>query len=453
MLKAIFYLIQLSLLVWLAVWLADISGVINIDLMEYSIELPVGVGAAILIFILIISMIIYRVWLAIISIPRNYGKYRKEKNLTCGYEAISMGLAAIAAGDTKNALSYTKRAKEMIPDSGKGLVLLLEAQAKKLQGNNDDVVMIYEELATRKDMALLGVRGLVNNAMKCGDFSKALELAENSYKANKKQVWLLKQIYLLQIYLGKWNDALKSLKKAVKAKAIDGKKVLSDEMALRILLADRDINDGYIDDAIVHLKKALKIDAGFVPAAVRLVKIYIERGRRKAAVNVIEKAWRICPHPELVPLWDSLFKGKNDDISVARLKWFEKLISNNKESQESEITLAKIAIEEELWGAAKSALKRAEKIRASARLYKLWAELEEKSFKDMEKANSYLEKASNAEPDKVWICSETGKIYPKWEAVAMPHGSFNTIVWDFPNNIHACAVIDSDAASDIFLLQ
>jgi len=435
MLKSIFYIIQLALLIFIAVWLADNPGTVKINWMNYNIEIHTGIFTAIFLSIIIISMILYRIWRNIISIPKTYKSYKKHKNLIDGYEAISMGIAAIAAGDSKRALSYSNKAKEIIPDSGKGLILLLEAQSKRMNNQDDvEVTKIYEELANSKDMALLGVRGLVNNAMEHGDYSKALELAEKSYKANKKQVWLLKQIYTLQIHLGLWNEALKSLNKSLKVKATDKSPAYSDKASLLILLADKDIQEKYIDDAISNLKKSLKINAGFSPAAQRLSKIYIERGRRKAAINVIEKAWKIQPHPDLVPLWNILFISKKTDNSIDRLKWFEKLCNNNPNSAESQITLATIAISENLWGAAKSALKLAETIRPSSRLYRLWAELEEKSFKDTNKINKFLEKASLAEPDKIWVCKETGNTYNNWEAIAQPHKSFNTIIWDLQKN-------------------
>ncbi|HPF78479.1 MAG TPA: hypothetical protein PLF01_04205, partial [Alphaproteobacteria bacterium] len=59
-------------------------------------------------------------------------------------------------------------------------------------------------------------------------------------------------------------------------------------------------------------------------------------------------------------------------------------------------------------------------------------------------------KASEALPDKVWVCSETGLTYDEWSAIAMPQESFNTIVWDYPGarmikQKNVISVIDQNA--------
>ena len=43
-----------------------------------------------------------------------------------------------------------------------------------------------------------------------------------------------------------------------------------------------------------------------------------------------------------------------------------------------------------------------------------------------------MEKAADAPASKVWTCKVSGRIYERWLAIAEPHGSFNSIVWDYP---------------------
>ena len=85
-----------------------------------------------------------------------------------------------------------------------------------------------------------------------------------------------------------------------------------------------------------------------------------------------------------------------------------------------------------LWGEAKSFLMIAEKIYPSARVFRLRAIVEQNSTHNEESIHQFMEQASEALPDKRWVCRVTGLIYEDWAAIAVPHDSFNTIIWDYP---------------------
>ena len=93
---------------------------------------------------------------------------------------------------------------------------------------------------------------------------------------------------------------------------------------------------------------------------------------------------------------------------------------------------ARAAMDMDLWGEAKAYLKVAEKIHPSARVFRLRAIVEQNSTHNEDAIHQLMEKASEALPDKVWICRETGLTYDEWMPIAHPHESFNTIIWDYP---------------------
>lgn len=72
----------------------------------------------------------------------------------------------------------------------------------------------------------------------------------------------------------------------------------------------------------------------------------------------------------------------------------------------------------------------------------LYAELEEKAGRSAKSMQEYLQLAATAPADRCWICSETGRTYDKWHVYAMPHGSFNTIVWDYPLDHEQAIVLE-----------
>jgi HemY protein len=198
--------------------------------------------------------------------------------------------------------------------------------------------------------------------------------------------------------------------------------------------ADRLIEQGYRPAALEKLRAAHKVDPGFPPLAQRLAQFYIDRNKRRRAIRVLEKAWKRFPHPDLVPLWDEVAPRNKPNDSQVRLRWFERLLSLRPDSAEGQMAVARAAIDDGLWGEARAYLAQAEKIRPNPRLYRMWAELEDLATHDEDAARTWLEKAAQAPGDKAWVCTRTGRIYEQWAPIAAPHGSFNTITWDYPES-------------------
>ncbi|MFP4314416.1 MAG: hypothetical protein ACLFR0_08835, partial [Alphaproteobacteria bacterium] len=159
---------------------------------------------------------------------------------------------------------------------------------------------------------------------------------------------------------------------------------------------------------------------------------YVQTGQRRKAVSLIEKAWQVNTHPDLIPLWASAAPKSKKKSEAANLQWFERLLALNTGSAEGQLAVAKAAMEAGLWGEARNYLKMAENIRTSKKLYRYYALLEEKTGSNPEKVQEWLQRAADAPPERTWICQETGRMYDNWHVYAPPHDSFNTIRWDFP---------------------
>src|SRR5690606_25401604 len=122
---------------------------------------------------------------------------------------------------------------------------------------------------------------------------------------------------------------------------------------------------------------------------------------------------------ELVPVWELLQPRNKKDISLERLKWYERLLALKPESVEGRMAAARVAMEEGLWGQARNYLGLAEEQgEEDARLYRLWAELEDRSTQNESAAQRWLERAEESPPPRCWVCRETGRIYPVWSPVA-----------------------------------
>ena len=431
MLQTLWFFIKITLIVGATVWLATRTGSVDINVMDYSMTLHAGVFFIALLLLLVIVLITYRVFRAVVSVPQVLARYQEKDRRKKGYKALTRGLVAVAAGDAKKATYFSRQTKQLLPNEN-GLPILLEAQAARLRGEEGLAQNRFQELMKDKDAAFLGIRGLMKSALDEGNLALALDYAHQAQKIYPKQGWILKMVYTLEIKNCHWTDAIETGRRAAKVNAISQKKIISDRIAIHLMRSDYEFAKGDQKLAAKELDRAYKLNPHFVPTAVRMAEHYLHNNKKRKAVAVIEKAWAKNPHPELANIWDSMAPENNSQNVNKRLKWYESLVSLKPDSAESQITAARAAMDMELWGEAKAYLMIAEKIYPSARLFRLRAIVEQNSTHNDNAIHDLMEKASEALPDKAWVCQETGLVYDEWSAIATPHESFNTIVWDIP---------------------
>ncbi|MFN3700533.1 MAG: heme biosynthesis protein HemY [Alphaproteobacteria bacterium] len=454
MIRALIFFLKLAALSLLAVWVASREGSVRLnwkDMEGADIAVTVDLGLFLLLglIIILIALFIFKIMSNIAHFPQSWARYRDFKRREKGFRALTLGLTAVAAGDKKIAAYQAYRTEKLLPELT-ALGILLNAQAARLSGDEEAANAQFELLAQDKDAAFLGVRGLLQSALDQKDFEKALDIAQKASKLQPKQHWILKVVLDLEIRARECDNALKTLYRLEKLKAIPIAEAASIRSALMIAQADQLLEEGNQSAAKSRLEKAYGYSPHSIPVVTRLVEILIERKQRRRAIQIIEKVWKHSPHPDLVPLWAKTApkpRRKSSDIRLGFYMWLEKLLSVNANSAEGQMAIAEAAIDIRLWGEARSHLNAAEALRPSKRLYILHARLDEKSGRGAEAVQNHLKQADNAAPDYVWHCRETGRVYERWSAYAPPHNSFNTITWGVPEIHSDYSAIALDSAS------
>lgn len=431
MIRILWFLIQVALVALAAMWIFGQPGQVDIHWLGYDIEAHPGVAFLAIILLFVALVILSKTIGFIFSLPGRLSSMRGRKRRDRGFQALTVGLSAVAAGDAKLASYQAYRMRQFLPDE-KGLPWLLEAQAARLRGDETEARSFFEKLLKEKDTAFLGVRGLLNAAVASADLDSALDLARQAMTMHPDQSWIIRTVFGLEVQKREWAAALTTLKKGERAKAWPIDEVKSNRIALLMQQGEELSRGGYQGESTAKFREANRLDPAFVPAAARLAQSYIDQHKRRGAIAVVERTWKDNPHPDLVPLWEALSPPNKPNDMTARVRWFERLVALNPGDVESQIAAAKIAIADGMWGEAWQYLSAAEKIRPNARLYRMWAQMEEKT-NHSESAKRYWEKSAGAAPDKVWTCRDTGRIYDRWSALAAPHDGFNTMVWDFPH--------------------
>ncbi len=431
MIKTFIFLAKAAIFIGAMIWLSEQEGSVNVKWMEYNVTVHVGLFLAGLLALILVSIFLYRVIRTFVDFPSSYRFYSQNRARDMGYRALTQGLTAVAAGDTKAAMKHAGKVRSLLPED-KGLPLLLEAQAARLDGREADAQESFAGLLENKDASFLGVRGLLQASMDAGDYRSALKLARQALSIHPKQPWILRTVYDLEIGQREWGAAEATLKRAVKVGAITKERALSDRVAMALAVALSAEEEGLDDVALSEYKRAQKLDGSSIPAVVLATEYYIRKGQKKKAVALIEKSWRKTPHAALVDLWDRLMPIKDEDDVLSRLKWYERLVALNGNNARIHLAAGQAACDAALWGEARKFFDKAAQIRPSKELYKALAILESLASKDEVKMRDWLEKAADVPAERVWICRETGRLYPFWRPIAVPHGSFNTIEWNFP---------------------
>lgn len=431
MIKTIWFFVKIAVLVIASVWLISQPGIMNFNFLGYDVTILTGVFLICVVLLMMIVSYILRMVHAIFSVPKVVAEYRQESRQKAGYKSLTRGLVAVAAGDTDKATQYSKDTVKLLGQK-QGLPLLLQAQAARMRGEEMLAKNLFEELVKDRDMAFLGIRGLLKSALDKKDYVQALAQARAALKLHPNQAWLNKIVYTLELKNHHWEEALNLSRKAQKSKAISPQKIISDQIAIHLMRYDYDVTQGNEGSAMRELKLAFKLDNFFVPTVLRYAHYYRTNSKNKKAIQLLENTWKVNAHPELAALWNELAPSKGKDLNTKKLAWAQKLVEMNPNSAASHIAAANVAIELGYWGEAKAYLMAAEKLYPSTQVYYLRAIVEQNISHNDDKVEEVLEKANQALPSKVWTCSETGMVYDEWVAIAPPHDSFNTIIWDVP---------------------
>ncbi len=435
MLKAFWALIQILLVCLFFLFLSEQKGSVHLEWRDYVLDINMGLFLVCFFGFLFIVLLIHKFAINIGDVPKTMRRYWTERSLKKSHISLTRSLVLLSAGDYKHAAYHAYRAQALLPEGFDGSAAgFIEAHSAQKAGQDKRARQNYQHLLENKESAFLGVQGLMQSEIEAGDFESSLRMAYRAKDMHPKQPWILKTVYDLEIKNGHWHKALLTLEKLKKAKGIDDEAYESDKKALFVVLSDEKTSiDPKGSDA--YLKKALSVDPGFIPAAKRLALNYIELNKNKSAQKIVLKAWDTMPHPELVKIWTMLAPENKPNKSSLRLKWFEKLVARNPDAVEGQLAIAQIALDDGLWGEARSYLTQAEKIDANADVYKMWARLEELSTRNEEAVSAWLRKASDSKPSKKWVCKLTFRQYQQWYAIAEPHGSFNTIQWCNPLSV------------------
>jgi HemY protein len=412
----------------LAAWLADHPGQVALTWQGMHVETSFAILMIAVLLLGLLFIIAFEIVRLLGGAPRRIGRRLRRSRVDRGYQALTQGLVAAAAGDAAAAKALNRRADKLLGHAP--ATLLLSAQAAQLEGDEVAARARFQEMLEHQETEFLGLRGLLAQAMKNGEWENALELARRAYLRRPNTPWVLTTLFDLQTRSGLWTEALSTVGDMARHKLIDRPTATRWRALIYHQRAAAQRAAGRPYEALYLARKAHKLQPDFAPIAVQTSALAQQSNQPRVARKVLESAWKAKPHPALAKAYLGL--GGNSSASE-RLKLVQRLHELQPKHLESELALAEQAITAKAWPAAREALERARKLSPTASVYRLLAEVAQAEG-DGERARAYLAQAVDAAPDHAWLCETTGQVRANWSAFG-PDGRFDSLRWGAPPKI------------------
>ncbi|MCF8482048.1 MAG: tetratricopeptide repeat protein [Rhodospirillum sp.] len=424
MIRILLFFMVATALVFGAVWVADRPGAVMVDWMGWRLETSVMVLLIGLVVLVALFVLVTRILGGTLRLPKTIGRNRREKKLKRGTLALGEGIAAARGGDVTLARKLLKDAEKLVP--GAAGVSQLSADTAAAAGDLDSAEKAYTAMLDNPRVQASGRRGLLETALARGDKDKALVIAREAMAAGVDAPWAIGALFRLSLDNRAWDDAEIALTKG-------GDAILSpqdDHKAIRAALLcaqARDAESAGSNTAAERLaKQALDLNPELVEATLIQARALAATGKEKKAHQLVIAHWRRQPHPDL----DAFYMAPvRDGDPLKAVKRAEDLAAVNPDHPRSHLLMARAALDARLWGQARRDLEPLAHGQPSRQVCLLMARLEDGENEDLAKANAWLTKALNAEPDAHWVCESCGGVLPTWEPRCGVCGSLGWVSW------------------------
>lgn len=433
MIRLIAFLVLIAALALGLVWLADRPGDIALTWQGYHIETSVFVGLAVVIGVAVALAVLWRIVRIALGLPGWLSFAARARRRNKGYAALSRGMIAAGAGDTRAARKAAAEAAKHLPNEP--LSLLLKAQAAQLAGDRAAAETVFSEMAQRPETRLLGLRGLHMEAARRGDVDSAQGFALQAHRIAALP-WAGAAVLDRNAARSDWEAALRTLDANVAGKITDKAQGERLRAVLETALAqEREASSP--DEALRLARQAAKRAPGLVPAVTMAARLMGRKGDTRKAAKLIEVAWRIEPHPDLAQVFLDLRPGDSNSDRLARARYLEKLSPGHLEGA---LAVGRAALAARDFAAARAALATVtgEAGRPTARACLLMAEIEEAENGATGRVREWLARASRAPRDAAWIAD--GVISDKWLPASPVTDKLDAFVWRAPDERLAGAV-------------
>ena len=415
-------------------YLTDLSGgaIVNIGGIEFSFTpIELAIAFLLLTFCLLIAIYVLGFVGALLrfingdetAISRYFTRNRERK----GFEALSEGMMALAAGEGKVALAKADRADKLLDRPE--LTHVLIAQAAEMAGDTKRAEAIYKRMLSADKTRFVGIRGLLQQKLDQGDTEVALKLAKKAFEMRPANEQVQNLLLRLQAESSDWAGARETLKTGMQQGHLPRDVYRRRDAVLALSEASDILSDANSIETREAAILANRQSPDLIPAAVMAARSYIGQGNGKYAARILKKAWEVLPHPDLAAGFAEIVP---DEAPRDRLKRFEALTKVQQDHPETKMLLAELLIAAEDFPAARRALGDLPETAPTARNLTLMAAIERGAGAEEAVVRGWLTRALTASRGPQWVCDSCQTVHPQWKPICTHCHGFDTLSWRTP---------------------
>lgn len=434
LIKIILFVVLVAAATMGAAYLMELEGGVRIAAGGYEVNLTPLYAVILLIALVFAVWLILRLVTLLVAIlkfingdetaiTRYFNRNREQK----GYQALSEGMMALAAGEGRLAMAKASKAERYLHKPE--LTNLLTAQAAEMAGDRRKAEEVYKRLLKNDATRFVGVRGIMKQKLADGDMTTALKLAEKALDLRPKHEETQDVLLRLQASAHDWAGARRTLGAKLKYGSLPRDVHKRRDAVLALSEAKDVLQEGNDISAREAAIEANKLSPDLIPAAAFAARGYIDQGNAKYATRVIKKAWAAQPHPDLAAAFAAIVP---DETPAARLKRFKPLIAQHPDHVESRLLLAELHIANEDFPEARRALGDLVDTAPDARILTVMAAISRGEGASDVVVKGWLARALTAPRGPQWVCEKCHNIHAEWVPICENCKSFDTLAWTAP---------------------
>ncbi len=422
--RAIFIFVVIAILAFVMAWFADRPGAVTLTWLGYEIQTSVMFAAAVVAAFIVLVLSLWSVVRRILGAPGSISGFFRSRRRQKGYNALSQGMIAVGAGDGRTANKLSEQAANLLRDEP--LTLMLKAQAAQLNGDQASATRVFKAMLQAPETESLGLHGLFVQARRDNDTEAARGYAERAMREKPELAWATLAVLAMQSADNDWQGATRTLEAARLNKLVEKPDAARQKAVLMVAQA-MDIEDAETDRALVLALDAHKLAPALVQAAVIAGRILASQGNTKKAARVLERTWKLAPHPDLAEVYAHARPG---DSPRDRLKRVKTLAQKLPDTIEGPVAVARAAIEAREWKEARNVLSPLLDEKLQSRVCLLMAEIEDGENAARGKVREWLARAVRAPRDPAWTAD--GYVAEAWSPVSPVSGKLDALEWRVP---------------------
>ena len=434
LLKVVLFILSVAALSYGAGILLDTDGGLRISFAEWEFTLGPLMAVISALTLLIGLWLLLRIIGLIVAILRflngdetAVSRYFDRNRERKGYQALSEGLLALAAGEDRLALSRAQKAEKYLAKPE--LTTLLVAQAAEKIGDGKRATEAYKQLLADEKTRFVGIRGLLKQKIEEGDTETALKLAEKAFAMKPRHTETQDLLLKLQAEQADWKGARATLGAKLKAGALPRDIYRRRDAVLALQEAKTVFDETASIEAREAAIEANRLSPDLIPAAAMAARGLITKGNKKEATRILKKAWSAMPHPDLAAAFAEI---EPEETPAERLKRFRLLTSIQPDNEQTRLLLAELHVAAEDFPSARRTLGSIATDHPTQRSLAIMAAIERGEGQDDAVVRGWLTRALTAPRGPQWCCDKCQAIHAQWSPICDNCGGFDTLSWREP---------------------